>query len=224
MNRIKAFVAKLRKKREYHKQNISIAKHVDIKNVTFEDYVNLAHHAQVGDATIGKRTSIGRYSKVRFADIGRYCSISWDVTIGAIEHPIHAISTHAFPYRKQFGICSKNKEIEHRRVTIGNDVWIGCGAIIMPGVTIGDGAIIGAGGVVTHDVSSYEIVAGCPAKHITWRFSDDQIVLLNKIKWWNAPDEFLINNIDMFDPENNLLIQNDYLLRLDQEISKYENK
>ncbi len=49
-------------------------------------------------------------------------------------------------------------------VTIGEDVWIGGGAIIMPGVTIGDRAIIGAGSVVTRDVGDDSIVVGNPAR------------------------------------------------------------
>lgn len=58
-----------------------------------------------------------------------------------------------------------------RRTVIGPDVWIGCGAIVMTGVSIGEGAIVAAGAVVTHDVPSYEIHAGVPARRIGQRFS-----------------------------------------------------
>ncbi len=51
-------------------------------------------------------------------------------------------------------------------ITIGNHVWIGCRAIVLPGITIGDGAVIGAGSVVTKDVAPYTIVAGNPARPI----------------------------------------------------------
>lgn len=60
-----------------------------------------------------------------------------------------------------------------RRTVIGPDVWIGCGAIIMTGVSIGDGAIVAAGAVVTHDVAAYEIHAGVPARCIGRRFASD---------------------------------------------------
>jgi acetyltransferase-like isoleucine patch superfamily enzyme len=58
-----------------------------------------------------------------------------------------------------------------RRTVIGPDVWIGCGAIVMTGVSIGEGAIVAAGAVVTHNVPAYEIYAGVPAKRIGERFS-----------------------------------------------------
>lgn len=77
--------------------------------------------------------------------------------------------------------ASKNKG----DVVVGNDVWIGMEAIVMPGVKIGDGAIIGAKSVVTHDVEPYTIVAGNPARVIKKRFDDETIQRLLKIQWWN---------------------------------------
>lgn len=183
------------------KRGVRIAAHVDCSNVTFGNYVNLAHHSQVSNSTIGDRTSIGRYSKVQFSDIGKFCSISWDVTIGALEHPIHAISTHAFSFRKQFGLCSSDTQIPHKRVVIGNDVWIGCGAILMPGITVGNGAVIGAGAVVTHDVQPYEVVAGCPARHIAMRFEKETIDRLQEIKWWDMSDAEIKKHMDAFRPD-----------------------
>ncbi|RUX91838.1 CatB-related O-acetyltransferase [Mesorhizobium sp. M7D.F.Ca.US.004.03.1.1] len=75
---------------------------------------------------------------------------------------------------------------------IGNDVWIGRRAIIMPGITIGDGAVVGAGSIVTKDVAPYAIVAGNPAKLIRNRFTDDQIARLLAIRWWEWSDEKII--------------------------------
>ena len=72
---------------------------------------------------------------------------------------------------------------------IGNDVWIGQNAVILPGVHIGDGAIIGANSVVGSDVPPYTIVVGNPAREIRKRFDDDLIRLMLDFKWWDKSVE-----------------------------------
>lgn len=71
---------------------------------------------------------------------------------------------------------------------IGNDVWIGSEAIIMPGVKIGDGAVIGTRALVTRDVEPYAIVGGNPARVIRKRFDDDSVAKLLEMKWWDWDD------------------------------------
>lgn len=68
---------------------------------------------------------------------------------------------------------------------IGNDVWIGQNATLLPGVHVGDGAIIGLGSIVSRDVEPYTIVAGNPAKPIRKRFDSEMIELLLRLQWWN---------------------------------------
>ena len=80
---------------------------------------------------------------------------------------------------------------------IGNDVWIGLDATIMPGIKIGDGAIIGAKSVVTHNVEPYTIVGGNPACVIKKRFDDEVIKTLLEIQWWNWPIEKIEGNRDI---------------------------
>lgn len=80
---------------------------------------------------------------------------------------------------------------------IGNDVWIGSEAMIMPGVKIGDGAVIGSRSLVTKDVDPYTIVGGNPAKPIKNRFSEEHIKLLLEIKWWTWDDEKLSKAIPL---------------------------
>jgi acetyltransferase-like isoleucine patch superfamily enzyme len=75
------------------------------------------------------------------------------------------------------------------RIVVGNDVWIGRGAVIRAGVTIADGAVVGARAVVTQDVRPYAIVAGDPARERRRRFGDEQVAALLEIAWWTWPDE-----------------------------------
>lgn len=179
----------------YKKNNCMISDGVEICNSVLSEYCNLAHHSSLMNCKIGKRTSIGRYSKLRDCEIGSYCSISWDVTIGAVTHPLDRITTHAFTYRKQFGIVDEDKVLKQQKTIIGNDVWIGCGSIILSGVSIGDGAIIGAGAVVTKNVSPYSIVAGVPAKEIKTRNKEFD---LSDLQWWEYDDECIKKNIQLF--------------------------
>ncbi len=70
-------------------------------------------------------------------------------------------------------------------VEIGNDVWIGHAATVLPGVCVGDGAVIGAGAVVTRDVPDFAIVAGVPARLLRYRFDPDLCTRLQRLAWWN---------------------------------------
>jgi len=72
---------------------------------------------------------------------------------------------------------------------IGSDVWIGIETLLLPGIKIGDRAVIGAGAVVTKDVPPYAVVGGNPAKVLKYRFPEDIIKELLKIKWWDWEDE-----------------------------------
>jgi tetrahydrodipicolinate N-succinyltransferase len=84
-----------------------------------------------------------------------------------------------------------------KKTTIGNDVYIGHDAFIMPGVTIGDGAIIGARSVVTKDVPNYAIAVGTPAKIIRYRFNEEIISELTEYKWW----QFSLRQLKNIDPD-----------------------
>lgn len=133
--------------------------------------------------------------------IGKFCSIACKakflMTSG--NHTMKSLSTYTFPiFYEEWGL-----DVSHITdawdnkgdIVIGNDVWIGYDAIIMSGVKIGDGAIIGTRAIVTNDVPPYTIVGGIPAKVIKKRFSDDIILKLLKIKWWDWPDEKIQANI-----------------------------
>jgi virginiamycin A acetyltransferase len=162
--------------------------------------VFVAHHTSVRHSTVGRWTSVGRFSKIAFADIGNFCSVSWDVTIGAIQHPMDHASTHAFPYSQAVGLYpdASAGSVHHSRVSIGHDVWIGSQAIVLPGVTVADGAVVAAGAVVTKDVAPYTVAAGVPARAINERLPEDIAVPLRESSWWALPDETLRAHAGLF--------------------------
>jgi len=112
---------------------------------------------------IGQNTYIGELNNIRASGakvkIGDNCLISQQVSIIGANHL----------YRKGTLILDDLWDEEKNFVEIEEDVWIGCGAKILPGVRIGIGSIIAAGAVVSKDVSPYSVVAGVPAKVIKYR-------------------------------------------------------
>jgi virginiamycin A acetyltransferase len=74
---------------------------------------------------------------------------------------------------------------------VGNDVWLGYRALVLPGVTIGHGAIVAAAGVVASDVPPYAIVGGNPARVIRRRYEDDDVERLLRAAWWDWPVELV---------------------------------
>lgn len=87
-------------------------------------------------------------------------------------------------------------------VVIGNDCWIGQRVSIISGATIHDGAVVLAGAIVTKDVPPYAIVGGVPAKVIGYRYDDETIQFLLKVKWWNKPVQLLKENWELFSDLN----------------------
>jgi len=87
---------------------------------------------------------------------------------------------------------------------IGNDVWLGTGSIVNRGVTIGDGALIGANAVVTNDIPPYAIAIGSPARVIKYRFTDEIISALQKLKWWDWPVSKIKENFQFISDKPNL--------------------
>lgn len=128
--------------------------------------------------------------------IGRYCSLSWNITCPQPRHPTEFASTSNFTYDRSNALIQRTvkdfkpqfnvfREVAQKPgPVIGHDVWIGAGAVIMPGVTIGDGAIVAANSVVVKNVAPYEIVGGNPAQRIRFRFQPDVVEAMLELKWW----------------------------------------
>lgn len=173
-----------------------------VSNCNISDRTKLYKPYQLTKCNIGKGTYIAQNSVISMTDIGKYCSIGPNLMCGFGIHPTSGISTSPAFYSnlKQNGISfsKENKIIERKNIKIGNDVFIGMNVSILDGVTICDGAVIAAGAVVIKDVKPYEIVGGVPAKHIKYRFSDEIIKKLLKIKWWDFDDEKIKDVEKMF--------------------------
>ena len=121
--------------------------------------------------------------------IGKFCQIASGVEfmMNDANHQMNAVSTFPFYTLEGWEMDAPDStDMPFKGDTvIGNDVWIGQNAVILPGVHIGDGAIIGANSVVGSDVDPYTIVVGNPAKPLRKRFDTELIELLLRFKWWD---------------------------------------
>ncbi|MCG7514787.1 CatB-related O-acetyltransferase [Vibrio sp. MMH1-50] len=150
---------------------------------TFEDQ---AVRYLMGDSVTQHEWQNGAYGEVDKLIIGKFCSIASGATFmmaGNQGHRIDWIST--FPFSpEEFGNGVKSGFELAGDTIIGNDVWIGSEAMIMPGVTIGDGAVIGARSVITKNVEPYSIVVG--NNHVVrLRFDEEAVSMLLEIQWWD---------------------------------------
>ena len=125
--------------------------------------------------------------------IGKFCQIAAGVNfvMSGANHQMNAVTTYPFYIMEGWDQpVPPLTEMPIKGDTIvGNDVWIGENATILPGVNIGDGAIIGMNSVVTKDVEPYTIVGGNPARVIRKRFDNELIALLLQSKWWDKSIE-----------------------------------
>lgn len=137
-----------------------------------------------GSYIVGATLEFGG-GKANHVLIGRYTSIGHQVLfISGYNHDYNNVSTYPFEDIAAGGLTNTSTKANHYQIIIGNDVWIGRGVTILGGVRIGNGAVIGAGSVIAKDVPPYAIVVGNPAKIIKYRFANDIIEKLQKIKWW----------------------------------------
>ena len=125
--------------------------------------------------------------------IGKFCQIAAGVefVMNDANHKMNAVTTFPFYTLEgwEMSIPDPSEMTFKGNTVIGNDVWIGQNAVILPGVHVCDGAIIGANSVVGSDVAPYTIVIGNPAKVLRKRFDDELIGLLLKFKWWDKSIE-----------------------------------
>jgi acetyltransferase-like isoleucine patch superfamily enzyme len=146
-------------------------------------------------------------------ETGRYCSIAAGVTVPRPRHPVDAATTSPCLYDDRFqltaarladagapgGLAAGLDTTQPPLPRIGHDVWIGLGAVLLPGVTIATGAVVAAHAVVTRDVPPYALVAGNPARHVRDRLPGEVAERLLASAWWRfAPEQ--LKGLDLAAP------------------------
>lgn len=170
---------------------------------SFGKYNTVYDKTLLSGVSLGDFTYISHDCQFSNTKLGKFCSVGPYVVCGLGNHPTEKfVSTHPifFSTKEQAQITFSDKDYfsEDNPIEIGNDVWICARSIILDGVKIGDGAIIAAGSVVNKDVPPYAIMGGVPAKLIRYRFDENTIMKLLKIKWWNKDHSWLKKNFRLF--------------------------
>lgn len=177
-------------------------------SLTLREIVKKYHGFDIGIGSYGpcfnpEQTWIG-YGNL---SVGKFCSLASGVCLYSRNHPYWHPSTSPLFYNSSFLNGTLDKDtVSFSRLRIGNDVWIGQYAVVLPSCNeIGNGAVIGAGSIVTKDVPPYAVVAGNPAKVLKYRFDEETIDKIESSKWWDWDIEFLVNNAGAFQSVEDLL-------------------
>lgn len=141
------------------------------------------------NSSIDEYSYVSDHTSMYYVRIGKFCSVGPYCAIGGASHPIDFVSTSPVFLEGRNALKKNFANLPYepyKETVIGNDVWIGGHCCIRSGVKIGDGAVIGMGSVLLHDVGTYEIWAGNPARMIRKRFDDEMIEKLESICWWDG--------------------------------------
>jgi acetyltransferase-like isoleucine patch superfamily enzyme len=191
--------SKLQKK--YKDKAFSVGLNSEIVNTSIGKYITIGMNVVLRNSSVGDHSYINSLTYVNNTQFGKFCSIGSNVQFGLGKHPTNMVSTHPafFANNKNFKTYADKVYIdEYEPIVIGNDVWIGDGAVIMNGVTIEDGAVVAARAVVTKNVKAYSIVGGVPAKVLKFRFEEKLIERIRLSKWWDRDEEWFEANYKLF--------------------------
>jgi phosphonate metabolism protein (transferase hexapeptide repeat family) len=173
----------------------------ELKGCRLGRYVAVGERVILREVTVGDFSYFERHAEAIYTTIGKFCSIAANSRINALDHPMERLTTHKVSYRpneyfRWLGVDADFRERRRaKRVSIGHDVWMGHGAVVMPGVTIGNGAVVGANSVVTKDVPAYSVMAGVPARPLRRRFAPEIAARIEALAWWDWPAETLAEAI-----------------------------
>jgi len=169
----------------------SVDREASLDDVVLGPWVKVGARTSLSETWMGAFSYIVNDASAAYPEIGKFCSIARDARLNPGNHPTWKAAQHHFSYRARAYHLSDEDDDEFfdwRRsnaVTLGHDVWIGHGGIVLPGVSIGTGAVVGAGAVVSKDVAPFTIVGGVPAKPIRERFTRPVQEKLLAIAWWD---------------------------------------
>ncbi len=174
-----------------------------VRDSRFGAYCEVGARTKVSECSFGDYSYIVNDADIIYATVGKFCSIAAHTRINPGNHPLERVALNHFTYRSSaYGLGEDDADFfQWRRdhhVTLGNDVWIGHGAILLPGVSVGNGAAIGAGAVVSKDVPPFAIVVGVPGRVLRYRFTPEIIAALERIAWWDWPHEQLRDGLRDF--------------------------
>jgi phosphonate metabolism protein (transferase hexapeptide repeat family) len=175
----------------------------EVRQSTFGAYCEVGARTKVAESSFADYAYVANDADIIYTTVGRFCSIAAHTRINPGNHPLERVALSHFTYRSSaYGLGEDDAAFfdwrRTRRVSLGNDVWIGHGAVVLAGVTLGNGAAIGAGAVVSHDVPPFAIAVGVPAKLLRFRFPPEIVEILERIAWWNWPREQLAAGLTDF--------------------------
>jgi phosphonate metabolism protein (transferase hexapeptide repeat family) len=176
---------------------------VSISESELGAWTEVRAEARLNESEIGDYTYLMERVQLDYTTIGKFGNVAADVRLGPTNHPIDRPTAHHFTYRAgMYDMGADDESIFEWRadqpVEVGHDVWLGHGAIVLPGVTIGNGAVVAAGAVVSRDVPPYTVVAGVPAEPIRRRFSSEVAARIEETEWWDWDHETLAERLSAF--------------------------
>lgn len=178
-------------------------------------YLDNFTNAKIGKNTYNNGAKVWKWNPESKLEIGNFCSIANDVNLilDSGNHDMFTITNYPLFHNlfkqdevfnfegKAYTLNSIKQQYNKSKnsIIIENEVWIGSGVTILPGVKIGNGAQILAGSVVTKSVDNFSIVGGVPAKHISYRFPEMYHVDLLRVAWWNWDETKIKQNVNDFE-------------------------
>lgn len=175
-------------RRKFYSMYVKFLRRNEFESIILREYFKKKFEIDVGLYSYGcfDASRISRNTM-----IGRYCSVAATAHILGRNHGMNFITLHPYLYNENLKFQVMRK-VDFVKQYIGDGVWIGHNAIILPSCEyVGRGSVIGAGAVVSKNVPDYAVVVGNPARIVKYRFSDDVIEKIDRTKWWEMSREEL---------------------------------